>query len=48
MTTPANNNPLLTTSQPDELVILSRGRINAAIIAPIFDEMRAEIGDDRG
>jgi hypothetical protein len=32
---------------PDELGILARRRIEAAIIAPIYAELRAEIGDER-
>ena len=34
-------------SEEQELGILARRRIEAAIIAPIYDELRAEIGDAR-
>jgi len=39
--------PLVQTGAADELGILARRRIEAAIIAPIYAELRAEIGETR-
>ena len=39
--------PLVATAAADELGILTRRRIEAAIIAPIYRELRAEIGEVR-
>ncbi len=39
--------PAIATVAPDELGILARRRIEAAIIAPIYRELRAEIGEER-
>ena len=41
------NEPSAETVAPDELGILARRRIEAAIIAPIYAELRAEIGEER-